>query len=384
MKRRTSLSEKNQLSLFDSMPEPSIRVVPYYKTDLASTLIRRIEQAARHTPEIAIDLSGDISKVATSAQALDLILVEREILYSINKQRRSDGLPSIQLSYLLPSAPSLRFTPGVFDLARLNIHRYLQHLKPGQVAVLERLSHDTHTAHDILMTDEAVDQEMSEITLVPVEAIEGEPGSVQPLVHTTTQRLTVLLRQGMPGVDDIYIRQITTFVEESASNIRDHAGERGIPCEGFIAANRTYGSYLDHTRNQQVEVYTTHVSCYDLGRGVLAALTSVPQHAATIANSGARTTEEQAAVALNLAIKPGISSKHERGRGGGLPWMINMIRSLADASTTDRFSYQGSLRLVSSSATLDVMTTSQALSHDRYLPGTQVQLRFRTIRRVDL
>jgi hypothetical protein len=205
---------------------------------------------------------------------------------------------------------------------------------------------------------------------------------VDPIVKETRQRLEAFLRQGIPGINTIYIQQMLTFIEESASNIQDHASDGLSPCEGFIAANRTRRRYQDRKRNQWVEVYTTHISCYDLGRGILSALVSVPKYAEDL---GALNQEaDRCIAALRLAVSPGVTSKvSEFDRGGGLPRMVNIVRSIGDADYDQTHSYRGSLQIISGGSELDVLTRTDRVYHDRLLPGTQLKLRFETIRRTD-
>jgi hypothetical protein len=173
-----------------------------------------------------------------------------------------------------------------------------------------------------------------------------------------------------------------TFVEESASNVREHAG-KGLPTyTGFVAANRTYRRYRDRERDQWVEVYTTYVSCYDLGRGILAALTEVPRFASEL---GGVQPGDRGLAALRLASRPGVSSQPGDGHGGGLPHMIQIVRDLdttgdvADDGSTRR--YRGVLQIVSDGAILESLTTTVRARHDRPLPGVQVHLWLQAIQR---
>ena len=216
------------------------------------------------------------------------------------------------------------------------------------------------------------------MTLLPIYPIEGAPGSVDPLVRQARNRLQTLLTQGMPEIDVSYIQQIMTFVEEAASNIREHAGSQDAPCEGFLAANRTVRRYRDRNRNQWVEVFTTYLGCYDLGRGIFAALASVPHLAADLATVP---KSERAIAALRLAVRPGITSKPDSDGGGGLPRMAFMVRAMSDLDGDDRYAYRGVFRLVSGGAVLDQFTSSESAAHDHLFSGTQLIFRFETIKR---
>jgi hypothetical protein len=266
------------------------------------------------------------------------------------------------------------------DLANLGLHHHLAGLTSQQKRLFEDLmGHTRHFQNDGSSGEES--PELGEVTLLPITRVESSPGTVEPLVKLAQSQLEALLQQGMPGMDNPYVRQIVTFIEESAANIRDHAGEGASIPDGFVAANRTRRQYRDKARNQWIEVYTTYVSCYDLGRGIFAALVSSPSFAAKLAQYP---EGDRSKAALQLSILPGVTSRDaEEGRGGGLPRMVNIVRSIANVGNGHESTYRGGLRLISGGAILDNFTTTSATSSDRVLPGTQLQLRFDAIRRID-
>ncbi len=228
-------------------------------------------------------------------------------------------------------------------------------------------------------TDAEEPLEAGEITLVPLERI-GARDSIQPRVTQARIALKALVGQGMPGINATYVHRVVTFIEESASNVRDHAhGDDVTWCEGFVAADRTRTRYLDRRRTECVTVYTTYLSCCDTGRGILPSLAGVPALAGRL---GTVPPWAMPLAALELAAEPGITNRpDEDGRGGGLPQLIELVHSLATAGEGASYLYRGGLRLTSGGAELVALTTTRASSQDRLLPGTQLQLKFEAIGR---
>src|SRR5690348_12927911 len=171
-------------------------------------LITRIEEAARISPHVQIDLTRDIARYATSAQALDLVLAEQTVLIELNAARSANGLPPIQLSYALSDDPSAGMTPGLADLGTLRVQGHLAFLTPEQRALLDRLARPP-TAVGIDATafaagdEDAPDMpnEVGEVTLLPIVRLDDTLGSVAPLVQQTRQHLQALVQQGLPGID---------------------------------------------------------------------------------------------------------------------------------------------------------------------------------------
>jgi len=326
-----------------------------------------------------VDLRGDITQFATSAQVLDLILAERTVETDVNQVRTFRGLRPISLGYLLPDDRLARASSGLADVGRLGAQNFLHGLDDRQRALLMKIARpNSIPIHPV--TDES--PEVGDVTLLPVERVGSAPGALTPLVAQVHERLEKLLRRGMPGVDDTYVTRLLTFFEETAANVRDHAGDGAWPLEGYIVGNRTFRRYRDHRRAQWVEVYTTYLACYDFGRGILLALSSTPQQARELAKHPAATRSE---AALRLAIRPGVTSiVGAEGRGGGLPRLVELVRSLAGAQDDRNTQIRGGLRLVSSGACLDLLGAADAFCEDRILPGTQLQLRFDTITRLSL
>lgn len=364
--------------------EPTI-TVSHTRDASATTLLMRVERAAEQRQLVCVDLTGDICRFATSAQALDMLLLEQTIARVVNPTRAASGLAPIQLSYALPESPSLLTTPGLVDLANLGLHHHLRSLSPDQQALFGRLAqpatlplfHDADTAD----ADEDETAETGETTLLPIIRLDETTTSITPLVRQVRQRLHTLIQQSLPGIDTRYVHRIVTFLEESASNVREHAGTDLSTCVGFIAANRTIRRYRDRERAQLVEVYTTYVSCYDLGQGILAALASVPAYAAELASVSHR---ELGLCGLRLAMKPGVSSTAgDSDRGDGLPHMVQIVRDLDTASETPAWRYRGALRIISDGAILDTFTTTVSAAHDRVMPGVQLHLRLEAIHRRD-
>lgn len=365
--------------------DPAISV-PHTRDATATTLLMRVERAAEQRPHVCVDLTGDICRYATSAQALDLLLLEQIVSREVNPTRILRGLAPIQLSYALPESPSLLITPGLVDLANLGLHHHLHSLSPDQQALFGQLAkpatlplfHDADTADE----DEDETAETGETTLFPIIRLNETTTSITPLVLQVRQRLRALIEQGLPGIDTHYVHRIVTFLEESASNVREHAGTDLSTCVGFIAANRTIRRYRDRERAQLVEVYTTYVSCYDLGQGILAALASVPAYAAELASVSHR---ELGLCGLRLAMKPGVSSTAGGSdRGDGLPHMVQIVRDLDTASETPAWRYRGALRIISDGAILDTFTTTVSTAYDRVMPGVQLHLRLEAIHRRDV
>jgi hypothetical protein len=346
----------------------------------APLLISRVERAARFASHVSVDLRGEISQFATSTQALDLICTEQVIKNHVNPERIAHGLEPIKLSYVLPKDLTPETRPGIADLARLGIQNHLNCLTPAQKQELNGLAN----SEPAIETDFSYEEdwpEMGEVTLLPIIPLEGTPGTIEPLLSQTRHRLGELLKQGLPGINESCAQQIITFVEESAANVRDHSAGVTGNSKGFIAANRTMRRYRDRRRNQFVEVYTTHVSCYDFGCGVFAALAAVPIYASEFS---AVDETDRGTVALRLAATPSVTSILNReGRGGGIPRIINIIRTLPEIGDGSKCIYRGSLRIASHGAVLDFLTTTDCASHDRLLPGTQLQLRFEAVRRED-
>jgi hypothetical protein len=380
-RRASSLHSAGQLSLFDIADVEKQAIVQHSRIADATTLLTRIMYAAQANPRIALDLRGDISQYATSWQALELLLVEHTIIQEINPVRLATGQDPIVLSYLLPEDPSVQALPGLADLAHLGLQYHLKGLTFAQKQLFEGwASHKQQLQNTIFAQEDEESPELGEITLLPIIPIEGSPGTVEPLVRQARQELKKLLQQGLPGINDAYVMQIVTFIEESASNIRDHASDGLQSCEGFVAANRTLRTYRDRIRSQLVSLYTTYVACFDFGRGILPALASVPAHGTTLYHYP---EAERDIAALRLAIRPDITSKiDEAGRGGGLPRMVHMVRSIAEAGDNQTYAYRGVLRLVSCGGVLDICTTTETAHHDRLLPGTQLLLRFEAIQRI--
>jgi hypothetical protein len=367
-----------QLSLFDIAGFERKAIARHTRNANAATLLARIERAAQIDPQVLLDLRGEISQYATSSQVLDLLLVERVVAQQINPVRLLSAQAPIELGYLLPDMPSIDNNRGFLDIALLGLHYHLAGLTSSQKLQFEEWA---STSHSIETKEEDDGPELGEVTLLPIVPIEGKAGSVEPLVRQTRRQLEALLHQGMPGIDTGYIQQIVTFIEESASNIRDHAGEGTLSCEGFVAANRTRRRYRDRVREQWVEVYTTYVSCYDLGRGIFAALVSAPEYTSELTRYP---ETERGIAALRLAILPGVTSKsREEGRGGGLPRIVNIVRSMAEFGNDQTYTYRGGLRIVSGGTVLDTFTTTSNAGHERVLPGTQLLLRFEAIRRTN-
>jgi hypothetical protein len=377
---RKSLNHVSLSNLYNSMYGRSTSIALHTQDATAPVLLKRIERAASESNIISLDLRGEISQYATSAQALDLLLTEHVVNNHINPARLSRNLEPIELRFLLPDELTPKKTHGIVDLARLGLHKYLRGLTSKQRILLVNLA-SYPTANHSENSYEEDSAEVGEVTLLPIIPIEGTPGTVEPLVSQARQKLEELLKQGLPGIDKSYAQQIITFVEESAANVRDHS--RGIQqtSKGFIAANRTWRRYQDRIRKQWVEIYTTYVSCYDFGCGVFTALSSVPSYAAEFASYP---ESEHGVIALRLATMPAVTSiPNGVGRGAGLPRMADIIRNLPNASADSDLTYRGSLKLASHGAILNFLTTTDRASHDRILPGTQLQLRFEAVRRAD-
>lgn len=366
----------------------SVRVADNFQSAIAShtqdanaaVLLSRIERAALSDNNVSLDLRGEISQFATSPQTLDLILAEQIVEHQINPKRQVLGLEPIKLSYILPNDLIAETRPGIADLARLGIQDHLNGLTTDQKRDLNVLA----TSEPTIEADVAYEEdwpEMGEVTLLPIVPIEGTPGTIEPLLSQARHRLEELLRQGLPGINEGCSQQIITFVEESAANVRDHSRGVAQKSKGFIAANRTLRRYRDRRRDQLVEVYTTYLSCYDFGCGIFAALTSVPNYASEFS-----TVDEidHGTLALRLAATPGVTSILDReGRGGGLPRMISIIRTLPDIGKGSQCTYRGSLKIASHGAVHEYLTATDCAGHDRLLPGTQLQLRFEAVRRSD-
>jgi hypothetical protein len=367
-------------NLFSSMKRGQSFIALHTRDATAPVLLKRVERAALISNSISLDLRGEISQYATSAQALDLLFTEHVVINHINPARVSHGQEPIELHFLLPDELTPKKAPGIIDLARLGLHKYLRGLTSKQRIKLLGLESYPSSGRSENSVEEDID-EVGEVTLLPIIPIEGTPGTVEPLVIQARQRFEELLRQGLPGIDNSYAQQIITFVEESAANVRDHS--RGVQqtSKGFIAANRTWRRYRDRIRKQWVEIYTTYVSCYDFGCGVFAALSSVPEYASEFASFP---ESEHGVIALRLATLPSVTSiPNGVGRGAGLPRMADIIRNLPNASADSDLTYRGSLKIVSHGAVLNFLTTTDRVSHDRILPGTQLQLRFEAVRRTD-
>lgn len=367
-------------NLFGSMNTGNKSIVLHTQDATAPVLLKRIERAALVNNCISLDLRGEISQYATSAQALDLLFTEHVVNNYINPARLSRDLAPIKLRFVLPDELTQEKTRGIVDLARLGLHKYLRGLTSKQRIILVNLASYPSSNRSENSYEEDSD-EVGEVTLLPIIPIEGTPGTVEPLVSQARQRCEELLRQGLPGIDKSYAQQIITFIEESAANVRDHS--RGVQqsSKGFIAANRTWRRYQDRIRKQWVEIYTTYVSCYDFGCGVFTALSSIPDYAAEFASFP---ESEHGVIALRLATLPSVTSiPNGVGRGAGLPRMADIIRNLPNASSDSARTYRGSLKIVSHGAVLNFLTTTDRASHDRILPGTQLQLRFEAVRRTD-
>lgn len=369
-----------QMTLFLNADENQGNIALHTQDANAPLLISRVERAAISSSRISLDLRGEISQFATSTQALDLICTEYVINEEINPKRLYKGIEPIKLAYLLPDDMTPETRPGIADLARLGIQNHLKGFTPDQKQALDVLA----GSEPILEVDQSHEEdwpEMGEVTLLPILSIESTPGTIEPLLNRTRYRLEELLRQGLPGINESCAQQIITFVEESAANVYDHSGGVTKRSKGFIAANRTLRRYRDRRRNQFVEIYTTYVSCFDFGCGVFAALASVPIYATEFS---AIDETDRGTLALRLAANPGVTSiLNSEGRGGGLPRMINIIRTLPEVGKNSRCTYRGSLRIASHGAVLEFLTTTDCASHDRLLPGTQLQLRFEAVRRID-
>ena len=366
------------MSLSKPIPQsPEDAVVARHKRDDASAadLLWRIEQAAKSKPRVLLDLRGDISKCAASPQALDLLLLEHTITQEINPKRVVKGLAPIELGYLLPEESLAQAAHGLADLARLNLHYYLQGLTASQKQLFERLKDQVRPDQiEEPAEEEENSQESGEITLLPIVPVSGTLGMLEPSVTETRRQLQALLKQGMPGIDATYVHQIVTFVQESTANIHDHANGKG-----FVAANRTQRRYRNQRRDEIVEVYTTYVCCYDFGRGILPALVSADCNRTKFADYR---EAEWAMAALQLATRPGVTSMaYEEGRGGGLPRMVEIVRSMPDASDNQVYKYHAGLQLVSGGARLSFHTLTDEGGYDRPLPGTQLQLRLHAVKR---
>jgi hypothetical protein len=373
-----------QLSLFDPLPsqaEDELKV-RHTRDAIATVLLSRIERAAEKNPRVSLDLTNEISQYATSWQALDLLLVERTVELELNPKRIAEGRQPIKLGYRLSESPSVDSTPGLVDLADLGLHHHLRGLTSVQKQLFERLINSRQPVQNAETNGNEESPEQGEVTLLPITCVESTLEAVEPIVNQIKERLEVLLHQGLPSLDSIYVRKIVTFVEESASNTCDHASQ-GLPAyEGFIAANRTKRRYRDKDRSQWVEVYTTYLACYDLGCGIYNSLISVPQYCSELAQI--HIAELRSIEALRLATRPEVSSKPlEDGRGFGLSKMVEMIRSMADASDDYSHQYRAELNLESGGAALKFFTTTETASNDRLTPGTQVRLCFEAIRRTD-
>lgn len=379
-KHRIETGGSTQMTLFQEADENQGAIALHTQDANAPLLISRVERAALSSNRISLDLRGEISQFATSTQALDLVCTEHIINNEINPVRLLNGLEPIELAYLLPDDMTPETRPGIADLARLGIQHHLSGFTPDQKQALGSLA----GSEPVLEVSESYEEdwpEMGEVTLLPILPIEGTPGTIEPLLSQTRYRLEELLRQGLPGINERCAQQIITFVEESAANIRDHSGGVTKRSKGFIAANRTLRRYRDRRRDQFVEVYTTYVSCFDFGCGVFAALATVPTYATEFS---AVDEIDRGTMALRLAATPGVTSILDtEGRGGGLPRMINIIRTLPDLGEDSRCTYRGSLRIASHGAVLEFLTTTDCAGHDRLLPGTQLQLRFEAVRRIN-
>lgn len=379
-RRYVASGSSPQMTLFKVADEKLGGAALHTQDAIAPVLLSRIERASLSDTCVSLDLRGEISQFATSAQALDLLLTEHMIDHQINPERQVDGLEPIELSYILPDDLTPEMRPGMADLARLGLQDHLNCLTLDQKRALNNLA----SSEPALEVNDAYEEEwpeIGEVTLLPIVPIEGTPGTIEPLLSQTRHRLEELLRQGLLGINEDCAQQIITFVDESAANVRDHSGGVLRKSKGFIAANRTLRRYRDRRRNQWVEVYTTYVSCYDFGCGIFAALASVPAYAAEFS---AVDEADRSTVALRLAASPSVTSiLGGKGRGGGLPRMINIIRYLPELGKGSNCTYRGSLRIVSHGAVLDFLTTTDCASHDRLLHGTQLQLRFEAVRRTD-
>jgi hypothetical protein len=350
----------------------------------ASTLVARIEQAARRSPRVRLDLTGEITSYATSFHAQDLLLAERAIEQQINPTRLSRSEPPIELGYILPDERVARLSVGLADLARLGLQRHLRDLTSSQVDLLDELSLGSVSGPigkpEVTPPDEEP-TECGEITLLSLERI-TTTCTIQPLLARVRKNLQPLLQQGLPGIDAAYVRKVMTFIEETVSNVRDHAADAESihTCEGFVAANRTKTYYLDRRRGERVTVYTTYLSCYDLGQGILASLAEVPKLATELTAVSAPLRNIRA---LDLAIRPGVTSRpDEDGRGEGLPQLVELVHSLAIVGDSQTHIYRGGLHVTSGGAELRLLTTTHGSAQDRLLPGTQLQLTFEAVHRM--
>lgn len=379
--------------LSDAQAQPrSGRTVQHTRDADTSTLLRRIEAAAQRTPRVMLDISGELSQYATSVQALDLLLAEHILVHCMNPARIGQGLSPIELSYKLPGSGTAKDTPGLVALAHLGLHKHLNRLSKVQRQHFTQLAHHAPVQpppparhHDPVVPDQDGEHEVQDVneqTLLPVVRINSNT-NLDRVIRHTRDRLSELLKQGIPGIDQAYVDQIVVFIEESVSNVLDHAGVAHSLCEGFVSANRTYRYYRDRKRDQWVEEFTTHIACYDTGQGILPSLVNVSNYAKEL--SQFPQDERRSLAALRMAMHPGITSKaQETGHGGGIPRMVNVVRKIPSASNHEAYTYRAGLRLTSGGAILDVLSTTDQDSFGRFLPGTQIRLWFQAIRRTNI
>ncbi len=246
MARRTAVipnqEQAIQLPLFaDARTEQrddEVAIARHTRDSTASILVRRIECAAQRNSRVMVDLRGDITQFATSAQVLDLILAERTVETDVNQVRTFRGLRPISLGYLLPDDRLARASSGLADVGRLGAQNFLHGLDDRQRALLMKIARpNSIPIHPV--TDES--PEVGDVTLLPVERVGSAPGALTPLVAQVHERLEKLLRRGMPGVDDTYVTRLLTFFEETAANVRQlkqpcHAPQR---LKRVIVSNRS-------------------------------------------------------------------------------------------------------------------------------------------------